>query len=250
MSLTILPITPLKDTEKLSYHPNLPSVKKNRGFILNLVGSTASGKTTLINNLLLNKNFWGGSKNAFDSVYIFSPSIYMDDSCRFLKEHFDCFTSYDDNILSSILKTQEQYEVKDMPRICIVIDDSVGMIGRSSKLNHFLSRYRHWNCNVIMSVQSFKAISPIGRANATDVCLMNGITNSKEWDKILEEYDSMYKGQLTSLYRQATAEPYNFLYLKMRANPPEAYHNFQQQLFPNSNTPDDDDDKVIEEKIK
>lgn len=232
MSLEILPIVPLKENEKLSYHPHLPSVKKNRGFILNLVGSTASGKTTLINNLLLNKNFWGGAQNAFDSVYIFSPSIYMDDSCRFLKEHFDCYTAYDDAILSGILKQQEEYEVKDMPRICIVIDDSVGMIGRSSQLNHFLSRYRHWNCNVIMSVQSFKAISPIGRANATDVCLMNGITNSKEWEKIMDEYDSMYKGQLTRLYEEATADPYNFLYLKMRANPPEAYHNFQKQIYP------------------
>lgn len=231
-NLEILPIKPLPTKEKAKYHPNLPSIRKNRGFILNLIGSTQSGKTTLINNLLLNKNFWGGRKNAFDAVFIFSPSIFMDDSCRFLKEHFTCFTSYKDEYLEEILNSQEEFEVKDMPKICIVIDDSVGMIGRSSKLNHFLSRYRHWNCNVIMSVQSFKAISPIGRANATDVCLMSGITNSKEWEKIIDEYDNMYKSQLTRLYQEATAEPFNFLYLKLRKTPPEAYHNFTTKIYP------------------
>tara|TARA_R110002012_G_scaffold322066_1_gene554454 strand:- start:5586 stop:6365 length:780 start_codon:yes stop_codon:yes gene_type:complete len=230
--LEVLPITPLNENEKLPYHPHLPSVAKNRGFILTLIGSTQSGKTTLINNLLLNKHFWGGKKNAFDAVYIFSPSIYMDDSCRFLKEHFTCFTKYEDSTLKGILEQQEQFAVKDMPKICIVIDDSVGMIGRDAELNHFLSRYRHWNCNVILSVQSFKAISPIGRANATDVCLMNGICNAKEWEKISDEYNSLYKGNLDKLYEEATAQPFHFLYMKMRANPPEAYHNFQTKIYP------------------
>ena len=232
--LEILPIKPLNVNEKISYHPHLPTITKNRGFILNIIGSTASGKTTLINNLLLNKNFWGGKKNAFDAVYIFSPSIYMDDSCRFLKEHFTCYTSYQDEDLQEILTSQESFEVADMPKICIVIDDSVGMINRNSKLNHFLSRYRHWNANVIMSVQSFRAISPIGRANATDIILMNGITNTKEWEKIEEEYDSMFKGNLLKLYEESAGEPYNFLYLKTRRTPPEAYHNFQQLLKYNS----------------
>ena len=130
-----------------------------------------------------------------------------------------------------ILKNQQSFSVKDMPKICIVIDDSVGMINRTAQLNHFLSRYRHYNCNVIISVQSFKGISPIGRANATDVILMNGICNTKEWEKISDEYDAQYKGQLKRLYDEATEKPYNFLYLKMRANPAEAYHNFQKLIY-------------------
>jgi hypothetical protein len=230
--LTILPIVPLKDTEKLTYHPTLPSVAKNRGFILNIIGSTCCGKTILINNLILGKNFWGGKKNAFDAIYFFSPSVLLDDSCRFIKEHFNCYTEYSDEELQKILDIQSSYDVKDMPRILIVIDDSVGMIARNSKLNHFLSRYRHFNANVIMSVQSFRAISPIGRANATDVILMNGITNQKEWEKIEEEYDAMYQGNLEKLYREDASEPYEFLYLKLRKNPPQIYKNFQKLIYP------------------
>ena len=233
--LTILPIVPLKDTEKLKYHPNLPSVAKNRGFILNIVGSTCCGKTVIINNLILGKNFWGGKKNAFDAIYFFSPSVLMDDSCRFIKEHFNCYTEYTDDELQKILDLQSSYEVKDMPKILIVIDDSVGMINRNSKLNHFLSRYRHYNANVIMSVQSFRAISPIGRANATDIILMNGITNEMEWKKIEEEYGGMYKNHLAELYSTYAGNPYEFIYLKLRKNPPEVYQNFQKKIYPIKN---------------
>ena len=87
--LTILPIKPLPDTEKLKFHPTLPSISKNRGFILNIIGSTACGKTVLINNLILNENFYGkksgSKKEAFDSIYFFSPSVEMDDSCRLVR---------------------------------------------------------------------------------------------------------------------------------------------------------------------
>jgi hypothetical protein len=230
--LEVLPITPLEHNEKLSYHPNLPSVAKNRGFILNIIGSTACGKTVLINNIILNKHFFGGKKNAFDAVYFFSPSVLLDDSCRFIKEHFNCYTEYTDDALQKILDIQKSYDVKVMPKILIVIDDSVGMINRNSKLNHFLSRYRHYNANVIMSVQSFRAISCIGRANATDVILMNGITNAKEWEKINEEYSGMYKDNLTRLYEENASNQYEFLYLKLRKNPPQAFKNFQKQIYP------------------
>jgi len=234
--LTILPIKPLPDNEKLKFHPTLPSIAKNRGFILNIIGSTACGKTVLINNLILNENFYGkkpgSKKEAFDSIYFFSPSVEMDDSCRFIKDRFNCYTEYSDEALSDILNIQKSYEVDEMPRILIVIDDSVGMIGRNSALNHFLSRYRHYNANVIMSVQSFRAISAIGRANCTDCILMNGITNGKEWEKILEEYDPMFNENLTHLYKTYCNEPYSFLYLKLRKNPAEAYKNFQEKIYP------------------
>jgi len=233
--LTILPIKPLPDNEKLKFHPTLPSITKNRGFILNIIGSTACGKTVLINNLILNENFFGtksGCKEAFDSIYFFSPSVEMDDSCRFIKDRFNCYTEYSDDHLKAILDHQKSYEVEDMPRILIVIDDSVGMIGRNSALNHFLSRYRHYNANVIMSVQSFRAISCIGRANATDVILMQGISNAQEFEKILAEYDPMFKDNLTRLYDEYACDPYSFLYLKLRKNPPEAYANFQKKIYP------------------
>ena len=229
-NLAVLPIRPVEMKEKRQFHPNLPSIARNRGSILLLIGSTASGKTTIINNLVLSKYMWGGEPPAFENVYIFTPSIMMDESCRFLRENFECYSEFRDDILQEIMTKQEQFPKKDRPKILIVIDDSVGMIHQNSTLTHFLSRYRHWNANVIMSVQHFRSISPIGRGNATDVCLMNGIINAKELDKISEEWGGMYKNTLEPMYRKYASKQYSFLYLKLRKNPAEMYQNFQRKI--------------------
>ena len=228
--LEIRPIRPVPIKEKNNYHPHLPSIARNNGSITLLIGSTASGKTTIINNLLLSSKMWGGKKPAFENVYIFTPSIHMDDSCRFLRENFECYSEFNDEILREIMRKQEEFDKKDRPKIMIVIDDSVGMIHSNSTLTHFLSRYRHWNANVIMSVQHFRSISVIGWSNATDVCLMNGIINQKELDKIDEEWGGMYKGTLLPAYRKYANKQYSFLYLKLRKNPAEMFKNFQKKI--------------------
>ena len=222
---------------KTNYNKILPSIARNSGSISLLLGATASGKTTIINNLLLQSKMWGaggkGKKKkdfAFEKVYIFTPSIHMDDSCRFLRENFECYSEFNDDILQEILNKQEQFEKKDRPKIMIVIDDSVGMIHSNSTLTHFLSRYRHWNANVIISVQNFRSISVIGRSNATDVFMMNGIINAKELNKINEEWGGMVKDTLIPAYKKYASKPYSFLYIKLRKNPVEMYQNFGKKI--------------------
>ena len=60
--LTIRPVKPVEIKDTDDYHPHLPSIKRNSGSLILLVGTTNSGKTTLINNLLLNSNFLGTQK--------------------------------------------------------------------------------------------------------------------------------------------------------------------------------------------
>ena len=67
--LTIKPIKPLPIKEKNAYHPHLPSIMKNSGSLILLVCTTNSGKTTLINNLLLNSAFWGRKKGANKAAF-------------------------------------------------------------------------------------------------------------------------------------------------------------------------------------
>lgn len=127
---------------------------------------------------------------------------------------------------------QESFPKKERPKGMIVIDDSVGnsAMKRGGTLQAFLSRYRHWNMNVIMSVQSFRALSTIARANATNILIFNGIYNSKEFEKIEEEFDDMYKCSLKKCYNTFAPNKYDFLHLKLRENPPEMYKGFQQQI--------------------
>ena len=56
-----------------------------------------------------------------------------------------------------------------MPKLLLIIDDAVGMIARNSLLNKFISRHRHYNTSIIMSVQHMKSISPVGRNCATNI---------------------------------------------------------------------------------
>jgi len=230
-NLDILPIKPLQIKEKKQYHPNLPNIDRNRGSLILLVGSQNSGKTTIINNMLLSKNFWGGKESAFDGgVYIFSPSLDLDDSCRFLRETFECYTEYKNEYLETIMEKQKMYPKDEMPKIMIVIDDSSGMIDRNSKINHFLTRFRHYNANIILSIQNFKGLSPIARSNASAILLMNGIINDKEMEKVEDEYDGQFKGTLKYMYNTYASKPYSFLYLRVRKNPPEAYANFGEKI--------------------
>jgi len=231
--LTVKSIIPL-EIEDDDYNPVLPSIKRNSGSLILLVGTTNSGKTTLINNLLLNKNMWGRREGqpqgAFDNVMIISPSLYLDDSCRFLVENFDCYTEFHDEIIEQ-MKTRQLALPKDKrPKQMIVIDDSVGLIERNSSINYLGTRYRHFNANMIMSVQSFRGCSPIMRTNANCVILMNGIMNSKELEKVDEEYGDMYKRTLLYCYAKFAPKKYDFLYLKTRENPPEMYKNFTEQI--------------------
>ena len=48
-NLNILPVRPMEITDKKEYHPHLPSISNSRGFLMLLIGSQNSGKTTIIN---------------------------------------------------------------------------------------------------------------------------------------------------------------------------------------------------------
>jgi hypothetical protein len=228
-NLNILPVRPMEIKDKKDFHQNLPSINNSRGSLILLIGSQNSGKTTIINNLLLSKHFWGGKESAFEGgVFIFSPSCEIDDSCRFLRENFECYTEYKDEYLEEIKNRQKEYKKDDMPKIMIVADDSSGLLSR--KFFHFLTRFRHYNANIICSIQNFKSLMPIARNNANAVLLMNGIVNEKEMEKIEDEYDAQFKGTLKYMYKKFANKPYSFLYLKLRKNPPEMYQNFTKKL--------------------
>tara|TARA_R110001599_G_scaffold151774_1_gene336698 strand:+ start:3772 stop:4572 length:801 start_codon:yes stop_codon:yes gene_type:complete len=240
-SLEIIPIRPLAIKENKKYHPHLPSINRNGGSITLLIGATSAGKTTTLVNMLMGKNFWGGKENAFEKIYLFSPSVLVDDSIRHLKEIAEWKTDFKDEYLQEILSRQLSFAKKDMPKIMIIVDDAVGLIHRNSALNKFLSRYRHYNANVIMSVQHFRSISPIGRANATNVLLFNGIVNAKEMEKIQEEWGGIYKDTLERMYYKFANKKYQFLHLMLRKNPAEMFLNFQKKL---------DWEKFVSKKIR
>ena len=230
---TSIKILTLKDVlidDEKEYNPILPRITRNRGFNLIIMGATNCGKTNFINNLLLSKHCWGSKPHAFEEVYFFSPSVNLDDSCRFIREHFVTYDEYKDEYLEEILAKQKEKPADEMDKILVCIDDAVGTISKNqaSLINKFSSRYRHYNCNVMFSVQSWRALSSVIRVNAGYMAIFR-VPNLLELAKISEEVGGVYKDRLLSMYADATSEDYGFLYLNIRANPPRAYKNFDSE---------------------
>ncbi len=207
-------------------HPHLPQPPA----LLLMISPIRTGKSTIINNLLLNSKFFG--QDFFDEVMCVSPTIYNDKTSRFLKKAFDCYDEYDDSIIDALIEKQEGYEdPQERPDIALILDDIIGLIRREAKVNHLASRFRHYNIKLLlMSSQNYRKVSPVIRSNATNMIIGSPFPNMKELGKIAEEIGDQFGGadNFLKIYYAATPNKYDFLYLDLQSNPPLAYHNFDE----------------------
>lgn len=235
-NLDILPVKPSGSEKKLKkpIHPNLPNIATGQFGIM--ISPVKTGKSTTIVNLLLNPNFY---KDQFDIVYIISNTIHNDQTSRHLKEAFPetIFDEYSDDIIDNIITYQKSFPKDKQPFIAIILDDFLG-IKSKSKINYLVSRFRHYSIGLLlMASQLFRGLPPICRQNAT-FCLIGGPNPSDfEIEKMAEEYGAIYDGvdNFKRMYKTATNQRYNFLYLDLQSNPSKAYRNFGELIYEGKN---------------
>ena len=148
-----------------------------------LVGPSGSGKTVLLTNIILDIY-----KGCFPRVYIWSPSVEVDNTWKPVKDYIRdnikpsdkekfYFYSYDPSELEQVIKTQQkvidyqkEQKHKHVRQILIVVDDFADdtIFTRKSQLLHQLYiRGRHYMISTTTSTQVYKQISPTVRKNMT-----------------------------------------------------------------------------------
>ena len=231
--LTILPIRQTGKEQKLKkpINPILPNIASGQLGIM--ISPVKSGKSTVISNLLLNPAFY---RDQFDIVYIISNTIHNDATSRFLKQQFPdtIFDKYSDETIQNIITYQNSFEKDKQPFIALILDDFLG-IKSNSMIYHLATRFRHYNIGLLlMASQLFRGLPPVLRSNATFVIL--GSPNPSEFEllKMAEEYGGVFGGdkEFLALYKEATPNRYDFLFMDLTHNPPKAYSNFKTLIYP------------------
>ena len=227
----VKPIDIPEYTYKNSKYDMMPSLPF-RGI---LVASSTGGKTVLIQNLILNIY-----KGSFERIFIFSPSVHVDDTFRPVKKYINevmnvdtekervFYENYDPADLQKIIDTQHkviEYQKKNKQKnlhsILIVIDDHADdpkTVRYSNILHGLFTRGRHNAISVVVSTQKYNVLAPIIRLNASALFIFR-LKNMNEVNAFIEENSALVdKDELYEMYRIAVNDaPYSFLYINTNA---------------------------------
>lgn len=232
-----LSISMLQDREDyetiLKHQPNeiLPDIAKKT--IISIIGSTNSGKSVFINNLIYKFYY-----DLFDFIILISPSAKNDKSMYSFRNDpkVVIFEEYSDALIDEIMEIQyceDDSEYQDQPLCCIIFDDAANPRGCSkhdSKISILATRHRHLNINLVFSIQIYKQLSHPIRANSK-AFIIKSCPNQRELEKMAEEL-CMFGGKnnFFNLYEQALREDrYGFLYLDLVNG--KAYKGFDTLLY-------------------
>ncbi len=208
-----------------------------------LLGPSAAGKGVLLQNMILDIY-----RGCFERVFIWSPSINLDDNWKPVKEYLNddklmpnkngdklYYDECNHDELAEVIEKQRkvvEYQKSDKQKklfqILIIIDDFADdpIFSRHSRLLHSLfTRGRHTQISTIVSTQKYNAISPTIRVNATELIIFK-LRSNQDLNIFLEENGALLdKNVLLQVYIEATKEPYSFLYIKLKS------HNINDMFY-------------------
>ena len=214
-SIKIYPIKPYDDECKVCREVN-PILPYPNGFVGILIGRIASGKSSLLTNLVARKELLG---DLFGSIHIISNTINNDDSSRFIRnlENVNVYEKYSDELIRSINDSKKHLEKKDMEWDLIIGDDLLGSLRSNPpcELYQFATRLRHTAFNLLLLTQKTKCISPVVRSNTSFICVFWNNYADGELNSIEEEWGSFCGDKGFKFYYKKFVQknPYSFLYM-------------------------------------
>ena len=145
---------------------NAPLSLLGAGTLLGAPGLTTRSKKLLVTRALTNL-IMDIYKACFEMIYIFSPTVFIDDTWTVVKkyienemdikhsdEHPIYFDNFEEKDLKNIIDTQEgiikymkEKEYKHLYNICIIIDgwaDNERVVRKNKELIKLFTKGRHW----------------------------------------------------------------------------------------------------------
>ena len=220
----------IKDEDESSKYKPLHPFLPQPPFLILGIGAVRSSKTTTIINMLRNEEMYG--PNFFDDALIISNTINNDYKGKFLRDAFRVEDHYEDQFIKDLVESQQKHKREDMPTTLLILDDIISRdFKKNNDISFLASRFRHYELSIGIFTQSFRAVSPIIRTNATDILIFRQ-QSSKEMEKLVEEYHDLAHGeeQFKKYYDIAHSTPYSFLYIDVQQNPAHFYKSFEELI--------------------
>ncbi|NDB55008.1 DUF2075 domain-containing protein [archaeon] len=203
-------------------------------------GGKGSGKSTMVLNVLKNKNAY---KGFFDNIILVSPTAMRDKKFDKLREELEeedkYFSNCDDETIEEIMSKLQQFndnfdeeEEGRKPHNLIIFDDCLSSLPKStqkSKFNELITTSRHLKTSVWILVQKFNKVNPLIRDQADLLSIFK--TNNKQELQTIEDSLNIDKKQFNDLYTFATYEPNSFLHISFFGGQPKFYKRFDEIII-------------------
>ena len=205
-------------------------------FFMLIAGKPASGKTSLILNLIAKNNKCYNKK--FDKIYIFSPSLTTIKDSPFDDIPEDQI--FNELSVEKLIEVQE--EIKDSgEKILFILDDVVNdmkLKGVQIELTKMLMNRRHLagaggSTAFITTTQVYNKIPAPIRKTATQVVLYS-TKNKTEINTIFDELILIPKEDFYSILRYCFDKRHNFIYIDVNKSYDKMFHKCFNELNFNS----------------
>jgi len=199
------------------------------------LGSSGTGKTCAIQQMALDVY-----RGCFERIYVFSPSVHLDMTWQpvkdFCTKHLDTghepcfFETFQEDKIREVLDVQKSITEdlkkrgkKQLWGVWIIIDDFAddSAVCRGSQgdiLKTLFIRGRHHGVSISVLTQKYRLLSPVLRTQATALFTFK-LRSNQDLEAFISEATALTsKKTLMRYYREATDQPFGFLFINLQAS--------------------------------